>query len=605
MGDWSMYFKRRMSKSTSIVQELSIGMTGIMTGFFIFVLILFLRNGYHQIIEISTANALSTLKLISNRMESLFSNAESYANIIIANGDVQSHVSSVSLEERIQSRPETISIMDFFTYADNLHSSMYIYTQNGDTIATGLVDNSKLNRHLPSLKENYQSLIENSQTAMLWKDTHPVDYLYSNRRNCVSLNKLIFSTKSGLPIGYLTLDIPEESFSNLYSDVWMQNIIVLNRDGQTVSCPDSSRMYENWFETLPIDWFISNDMSSQILQVNGKNSLVCCSTSGPNGWLIISILPIDDLIFSSPGFLVSVVLILCLAFATSVILIIRVSHSITDRISNLTNIMDGITQNIREVPDFPLDSFKDDEIGRLAHHFHEMILRLQAMTVKSEESHRLQREYELMALQAQINPHFLYNSLDSICALIILRESDQALQLVKDLGLFYRSVLGTRTTVITVANEFEITRRYLSILKTRYRDEIDFIIDCQKDIEQCSIIKLSLQPLVENAVYHGIKNKVATGTILIQGYRDHDKAVIIVADNGTGMKGEIVERILEPTSNRDEKPHFGIWSVHERIQLQFGSQYGLKINTTPGQGTTVMIILPYMSDIGNDGVTMM
>ena len=210
------------------------------------------------------------------------------------------------------------------------------------------------------------------------------------------------------------------------------------------------------------------------------------------------------------------------------------------------------------------------------------------------------RYAELRLLQEQINPHFLYNTLDTIVWLIEGDDPDKAVDMVVALSEFFRLVLSKGKEYISIREEKEHIRGYLEIQQVRYRDILDYEIDIDEELYQYKILKLTLQPLVENSLYHGIKYKRAKGKIWITGRMEpdvnaeNDRLLLCVQDNGVGMDEEELERLRIEIGKpcKETERGFGLANVNERIRMNFGMEYGMTIESEKGVGTKVRIVIP-------------
>ena len=204
------------------------------------------------------------------------------------------------------------------------------------------------------------------------------------------------------------------------------------------------------------------------------------------------------------------------------------------------------------------------------------------------------RETELKLLQEQINPHFLYNTLDTITWLAEANKSQEVVQMVGSLSNYFRTSLSSGKDLVTLRDEELHVRSYLQIQKLRYEDILTYEITIDEELASCRIPKISLQPLVENALYHGIKNKRGMGSIVITGKRIMDDVILTVIDNGIGMTKERLEEVLEVLSERGNngKDIYGLYNVNERLHLYFGEEYGVSIQSLHMRGTKVTIKIP-------------
>lgn len=236
-----------------------------------------------------------------------------------------------------------------------------------------------------------------------------------------------------------------------------------------------------------------------------------------------------------------------------------------------------------------------DEVMELEKSFHTMVGKIEELVVNVKEEQVNLRQMELKLLQAQINPHFLYNTLDSISWMAEDGQVEEVVEMVSALSKFFRIGLSKGRDEITLKEESSHIQSYLQILKFRYDDILEFEIDIPESLEEVRLLKLTLQPLVENALYHGIKQKRGKGKIRVFAQSDDFFVFIRVEDNGIGM-GETELSMLQHNvykghlSSADNG--FGLANVHERIRLTYGNQYGLKVESEYGLGTCVTVCLP-------------
>lgn len=236
----------------------------------------------------------------------------------------------------------------------------------------------------------------------------------------------------------------------------------------------------------------------------------------------------------------------------------------------------------------------DDEVAELAVSFNKMAGNMQSLIDKVKEDERKMRKADLRLLQEQIQPHFLYNTLDTIVWLIEFNEPDEAVTMVVTLSDFFREILSKGKEFISIKEEEKHISSYLQIQEMRYRDILEYDIQLDQVIYKYQILKLTLQPVVENALYHGIKYKRAKGCIHIHGEKEGDIIRLTVRDDGVGMDEEELAQLrqqIEKPCQETEKG-FGLANVNERIHMYFGYEYGMKIESEKGKGTTVEIVIP-------------
>ncbi len=242
----------------------------------------------------------------------------------------------------------------------------------------------------------------------------------------------------------------------------------------------------------------------------------------------------------------------------------------------------------------------EDELEVLSDSVNDMSENLEVMVHQIKEDERKMRRAELRLLQEQINPHFLYNTLDTIVWLIEGDDPDKAVDIVVALSEFFRMVLSKGKEYISIREEEAHIRGYLEIQQVRYQDILDYEIAIDPELYQYRILKLTLQPLVENSLYHGIKYKRAKGKIWVTGTMQRgalpggDRILLCVQDNGAGMDSEEVERLQAEIQKpcKETEKGFGLANVNERIRMNFGMEYGMTIESEKGSGTKVSILIP-------------
>lgn len=290
-------------------------------------------------------------------------------------------------------------------------------------------------------------------------------------------------------------------------------------------------------------------------------------------------------------FIVCMILLLAALTAFVAIIETRISRSISGPILGLSQVTHEIAQG-----DFSVraDEKGDRELGALAASVNNMAEHLSVMVMQIREDERKMRKAELRLLQEQINPHFLYNTLDAIVWMIEDGKSEQAENMVVSLSTFFRTVLSRGREFISIREEVQHIRSYLEIQKARYQDILSYEIQVAPELYPYETLKMTLQPLVENALYHGVKNKRSGGLIRISGERDGKLIRFKVEDDGIGMNAEALthlqEEIRRPCKETDTG--FGMANVNERIRMNFGADYGLMIESEEGKGTRVWVTIP-------------
>lgn len=285
------------------------------------------------------------------------------------------------------------------------------------------------------------------------------------------------------------------------------------------------------------------------------------------------------------------VLILFVLIILIFTVIVIISKRVEKSISDLCKVTDEIAEG-----EFGVRAkiSTSDELSILADNINDMSRNLEIMVEQIKDDERKMRGAELRLLQEQINPHFLYNTLDTIVWLIEAGKNDEAEEVVVSLSTFFRLVLNKGKEIITVRDEKQHINSYLEIQQIRYRDILEYEIDFEEEIYDYEILKLTLQPIVENALYHGIKNKRAKGKISIVGRMQGMDVKFVISDDGIGMNEEALYKLRLSIKKdcRDTDKGFGLANVNERIRMRYGNQYGVNIDSVENEGTTVTVLLP-------------
>ena len=272
-------------------------------------------------------------------------------------------------------------------------------------------------------------------------------------------------------------------------------------------------------------------------------------------------------------------------------ILMRRSFRLTDGIIQPVNIMlDKVKKVGRGKFDMIPIEDEIEEIEELDEGINKMARKISALLENVRQEKEMQHLTELQLIQAQVNPHFLYNTLDTIVWLIEGGMTDDAVEMISSLSIFFRTSLSKGNDIIPLSEEERHTLSYLEIQQYRYRDILEFEINIPKELSGIPVPKLSIQPLAENALYHGIKNRRGKGKILIEGREEENALVLTVSDNGQGMTPERLHEVQEAI-RIGERAGFGLAAVAERIALYYGPGYGMKIFSEEGKGTTVEIRL--------------
>ena len=421
------------------------------------------------------------------------------------------------------------------------------------------------------------------------------DYRY---RWVVSLSRQVELTRAGsIEGGVLLVDMSFSGIEQICKDVELASsdgyLYLIDGDGEIIYHPRQQLIYAGLLEENNRTAAGYED-GSHAETFGGAKRQVTVKTVGYTGWKLVGVVPADN-IWDNYGQLLLFFLFVVLF---SIFLLVFVNLHLSERISVPIKTLERAVKELeagREEVD--IDVSGPYEIERLGHSIRSMVSTMRHLMDDIIEQEAQKRRSELDVLQSQINPHFLYNTLDSVVWMTENGRTDEAILMVTSLARFFRISLSRGSNIIPIADELEHARHYLTIQKMRYKNKFSAVIAAEDGVEGLYTIKLIVQPILENAIYHGMAYADGDGEITVRARRDGGDVVIEVADNGPGMPEEMVERLLDQSyaaAPGTKGSGIGLRNVHQRIRLTFGEEYGLAIHSEPDAGTTVCIRLPVL-----------
>lgn len=334
----------------------------------------------------------------------------------------------------------------------------------------------------------------------------------------------------------------------------------------------------------------------------GRN-FVARAHSSYTDWVYLYMTPFDQM-FKQIQFVKQLVTVIFIViFLAALVFGFRFSRSITQPIAHLIkkmrNIEKGDLDKLEEAALGDIPSSPQNEVGLLHRTFKMMLQRIRELIDENYAKQLVIRETELKALQAQINPHFLYNTLESINWLAKIQKQRQISEMVEALGFLLRSSVNMSEKWITLERELDIVRSYVTIQRTRFEERLDFDMDIAPEVGTARIPKLTLQPLVENAIHYALEPSIDPCRIRIRARAEADKVVIEVEDDGPGMTAEFLEQLHEGQI-QTRGQGIGLSNIQERIRLTFGDEGTMVMSSSPGSGTVVSISIPWIREDDDD-----
>ncbi|WNC15598.1 sensor histidine kinase [Brevibacillus brevis] len=369
-------------------------------------------------------------------------------------------------------------------------------------------------------------------------------------------------------------------------------VYIIDLVGNIVYHPQQQLIYvglKNENRSLPLKY----SYGSYVDDSGKEKRLITIKTVDQLGWKIIGVSYMDDIATTKSE--ISRFLIWLLIVVSIIVLFVLsyISAKISRPIKMLERSMERVEQGDFTVNE-PIRG--SHEVEQLSLRFHLMVAKVRELMSQIIREQEAKRKSELEVLQAQIHPHFLYNTLNSVVRMVGIGKNEDVITTITSLSKLFRISLSRGKSVITVQEELEHVRHYLIIQKMRYKQKFAYWIEAQEEVLSCRTPKLLLQPIVENAIYHGIEHMADPGEIHVSASLCDGKVLLQVRDNGLGMSPDVRERVLAGTYKSEGGSGVGIRNVHERIRLSFGDEYGLEIESELEVGTVVNVWIPCRRD---------
>lgn len=420
---------------------------------------------------------------------------------------------------------------------------------------------------------------------------YPNRYVLDGKSISLSVAKRIM--EEGKTVGYLIMDIPtstiEKTLSvkgNLFDMNYMildQNFYIMYDD---LLKDDSTAFFQLDFRMN----LLGRQEDIRIVDLNNRKSLLCTVNSQENNIILMAEVPVETILQNNKYITVMTSLMLLFSIVLCCILTVISTNRVSEPIKKIVRAMEKVEKG--DIHARVEICRGDDEIAYMARRFNEMVESLDDLFQKNMEKQDRLRLAEIKSLQAQINPHFLYNTLDSIKWLAKLNGVDEVSVIVSKLGNLLKNSIHSEGDLDTVEESMYLIDSYLSIQKIRFKSKFDIVVDIDETIMQCLVPKLVIQPIVENAIVHGIENKIGKSTVKITGKKENDRIVFEVEDDGAGISRENLEKLRNSVALTRITENVALANIHNRIKLYYGEKYGIEIYSEEGKGTRVRVAMP-------------
>ena len=409
--------------------------------------------------------------------------------------------------------------------------------------------------------------------------------LYQGGEAVTLVKAIPMKEKDGMR-GIVVIEINPEIFRSLLlsnqSLPISQYTFIVDKKGQ-ILCTNRT-VQPKWLEK--IETTFQNGERSFILEWDQETYDVFGQYNGLTGWKTYSVVAVQDIFPQAAQLRGTIAMIVMLAVFAGLVAVTVLSCSITAPIRELSNAMKQVEQ---ENFDIEIQSRRKDEIGHLITSFHYMVGKIRQLICEVYQKKIEQKNAEIRALQAQINPHFLYNTLDSINWMLIERDEQDISDVVISLGEILRYAVGGQNHLVPLGSEARYIESYLFIQKNRLEDRLNYQWELAEDTLDVLVPRLIMQPIVENAVIHGIEPLKKGGVILMKAWIEKEMLLIRVTDNGRGMNQEELEVLREKISGTDEIENIGMRNIQRRMELTYGQEQAMEIQSVQGEGTTITL----------------
>ena len=425
-----------------------------------------------------------------------------------------------------------------------------------------------------------------------------VQYIFDNSENqyrwVITLTRAVEITQgTSTDQGILLIDIRYSSLQQILENITLGNQgypYMISSSGQLI-CHPRMQLIETGQMTENVMAAAGYRDGSYREEFGGEMREVSVKSVGYTGWKLVSVTPEKGLPLGTLKMRLFVVFVVASFLLVLVLINAFISSRITNPIQELEKSVNAIEEGELDTEVYTGGSYEIQHLGRS---IGDMAKRIKALMEDIVTEHESKRKSEFDTLQSQINPHFLYNTLDIIVWMIENEQKQEAVKVVTALARFFRISLSRGRSIIPVKDELEHVRNYLMIQQMRFKNKFTYVIRAGEDVMELASLKLMLQPLVENAIYHGMEFMDGDGEIMIRVYREGEELWFQISDNGLGMTQEQLDGLLS------DRPHvssrrgsgIGVKNVNERIRLYFGEHYGLSIQSEPDEGTVITIRLP-------------
>lgn len=567
-------------KQLKIKKKLIVTILLIMIGSLSFILVGF-QYAFHVYDQLYYQKTTEVLHMSSNQLEKELKNMEEISFSVMTDNKIQKILAEIKKNgdpyERYQLENELWDLLTDYVGSSKYIHSIHLLDVNGVEYRAGGFSSPLIYNQ----KEKWIEIAEQNNGANQWITETDSNKIFAIRK--IRAHKNLSLDNLGTLLMQVNLDrVVEDSLSE--ENKKTSNMMISSDNNHFFYKGSLSEI-----ETIP--YLPKTKVGYQVTTIKGKQYFITHSSSSHVNWVYWNIVPFDSIISkvrTTKYVMVGIFLLLnCLVLLMAIVF----SSKLTKPIEQLVLAMKNVQQGNLSITNVLKPAESKDEVGILTNHFILMINRINRLIKENYEKQLLIKDTEFKALQAQINPHFLYNTLETINWQAKINGQKDISSMVESLGYLMRNAMKMKNDVVPLEEELSIVSHYIRIQKYRFGDRLVFREVISPETKKCYIPKFMIQPLVENAVHHALERMMETCEISVHAFLRNNILHIIVEDNGPGMEEEILEKVLKQ-EGKTKGNGIGLSNIDARIKLLYGDEFGLTIQSKSGMGTKVCLCIP-------------
>ena len=568
----------------------------------IIICLVLLVNNYNKVRKEKLENDTASVENLAESLGILQTDIKDFSTYICINNDIHELLTTSNVETKnknaklwLEEAPMAI-VQDMIALKGHI-KTIAIYPENGIRPYLRCMDASAYIDDLETV-HNTDIYVEtlDSKNGMVWKSVPKGsgDIYLTNRSDKIVLCREIFDLTQKKTLGYIVIGVSQEYFQKLCENIVKdekESVLILDRNGgelvKTGTFPEKLESY------LKSDDFIQQNYKEREKHFTYGSHEVICTQSDKNASIVCKIVPAYGLQMQILD-IANMPLTLLLGMLLGLLpLLLIISNAVTKPLRRLCTAINEVSTGDFEQQ---VEVMTHDEVGEVAECFNRMVLAIKELIDENYVITLAEKESELAALQAQINPHFLYNTLDSLYWQAMDADNEEIAESILALSQLFRLVLSQGKREVTVGQEMELVARYLQIQKMRFAKRLEYNIQIDDTVKKARIPKLIIQPFVENAIVHGFENVSRPCELNVSAVRGSGGIRFEIRDTGIGMRQDQIDEIWEQEPDQYRKQRIGryaIKNIRERLQRKYNDKFSLEISGEVGKGTAVILIVPY------------